>query len=131
MKKLRSPFITFLCCVLAVPTCGVLVGTLNIPEGLDVEPLIALLRPWVAVGTLLGLARLILRPVLRLLSAPLGCLTFGLFGLVIDVGLIYGCACLVDGFAMPTLLYAVLTAIFINIVSAISGEYRAGSARAH
>ena len=124
MKKRRSPFLIFLCCVLAIPTCGVLVGTLTIPEGLEIEPLIALLRPWIAVGTLLGLARLILRPVLRLLFAPLGCLTFGLFGLVIDVGLIYGSAYLVDGFAMPTFLYTVLTAIFINIVSAVAGEYR-------
>ncbi len=124
MKKRRSPFLTFLCCVLAIPTCGVLVGTLTIPEGLAIEPLIELLRPWIAVGTLLGLARLILRPVLRLLFAPLGCLTFGLFGFAIDVGLIYACAYLVNGFAMPTLLYAVLTAIFINIVSAVAGEYR-------
>lgn len=131
MKKRRSPFLTFLCCVLAVPTCGVLTGVLTIPEGLAIEPLIALLRPWIAVGTLLGLARLILRPILRMLSAPLGCLTFGLFGLVIDVGLLYACSYLVDGFAMPTLLYAVLTAIFINIVAAISGEYRAGRARTH
>lgn len=124
MKKRRSPFLTFLCCVLAIPTCGMLVGTLTIPEGLAIEPLIELLRPWIAVGTLLGLARLILRPVLRLLFAPLGCLTFGLFGFAIDVGLIYACAYLVDGFALPTLLYAVLTAIFVNIISAVAGEYR-------
>ncbi len=124
MKKRRSPFLTFLCCVLAIPTCGMLVGTLTIPEGLAIEPLIELLRPWIAVGTLLGLARLILRPVLRLLFAPLGCLTFGLFGFAIDVGLIYACAYLVDGFVLPTLLYAVLTAIFVNIISAVAGEYR-------
>ena len=124
MKKRRRPFLTFLCCVLAIPTCGMLVGTLTIPEGLAIEPLIELLRPWIAVGTLLGLARLILRPVLRLLFAPLGCLTFGLFGFAIDVGLIYACAYLVDGFVLPTLLYAVLTAIFVNIISAVAGEYR-------
>ena len=124
MKKRRSPFLTFLCCVLAIPTCGMLVGTLTIPEGLAIEPLIELLRPWIAGGTLLGLARLILRPVLRLLFAPLGCLTFGLFGFAIDVGLIYACAYLVDGFVLPTLLYAVLTAIFVNIISAVAGEYR-------
>lgn len=124
MKKRKSPFFTFLCCVLAVPTCGVLTGALTIPEGIDIEPLITLLRPWIAVGTLLGLARLLLRPILRMLSAPLGCLTFGLFGLVIDIGLIYAAAYLVDGFAMPTLLYSILTTIFINIVSAVAGEYR-------
>ena len=124
MKKRKSPFLTFLCCVLAVPTCGYLIGTLSIPENLDIEPMLNLLRPWLAVGTFLGIARLFLRPILRFLFAPLGCLTFGLFGLVIDIALIYGSACLVEGFATPTLLYAVLTAIFINIVSAVAGEYR-------
>ena len=124
MKKRRSPFLIFLCCVLAAPTCGVLVGDLAIPSGLASDALIGLLRPWLAVGTLLGLAHLIIRPVLRLLSAPLGCLTLGLFGLVIDVGLIYGCAALVDGFPTPTLLYAVLTAILINTITAIAGEWR-------
>jgi len=124
MRKRKSPFFTFLCCVLAVPTCGVLIGTLSIPENLDIEPLFALLQPWLAVGTLLGIARLFLRPILRFFSAPLGCLTFGLFGLAIDVALIYGCAYLVEDFQTPTLLYAILTAIFVNIVSAVAGEYR-------
>ena len=124
MKKRKSPFLTFLCCVLAVPTCAVLIGVLNIDESMGIEPLIELLRPWLAVGTLLGIARLFLRPILRFFSAPLGCLTFGLFGFVIDVALIYGCAHLVDGFSMPSLLYAILTSILINIVSTIAGEYR-------
>jgi putative membrane protein len=124
MKKRRSPFFTFLCCVLAVPTCGYLIGTLTIPENLDIEPLLTLLQPWLAVGTLLGIARLFLRPILRFFSAPLGCLTFGLFGFVIDVALVYLCAYPVENFATPTLLYAVLTSIFVNIVSAVAGEYR-------
>lgn len=124
MKKRRSPFLIFLCCVFAAPTCGILIGELTVPDGLAPEAMIELLRPWIAVGTLLGLAHVLIRPILRLLSAPLGCLTLGLFGLVIDVALVYACAYLIDGFAVPTLLYAVLTAIFINAVSAIAGEWR-------
>ena len=124
MKKRRSPFLIFLCCVFAAPTCGILIGELTVPDGLAPEAMIELLRPWIAVGTLLGLAHVLIRPILRLLSAPIGCLTLGLFGLVIDVALVYACAYLIDGFAVPTLLYAVLTAIFINAVSAIAGEWR-------
>lgn len=122
MKKRKSPFLIFLCCVLAVPTCGMLVGELTIPAGLDPAGQLDLLRPWLAVGVLLGGAHLLIRPVLRFLTAPLGCLTFGLFGFVIDVLLIYAAAFLVAGFATPTFLYAVLTAVLINTVNAIAGE---------
>ena len=118
-KRRRNPFLVFLCCVLAVPTCGALLGELTLPAGQWDESTLMLLRPWLGVGTLLGLAHLLLRPGLRLLSAPIGCLTLGLFGFVIDVALIYGCAALVDGFQISGLLYAVLTAILINAVCAV------------
>lgn len=119
MKKRKNPFLTFLICLLAVPTCGMLTGELVLPSGADAQTLFPILRPWLAVGVLLGGAHLILRPVLRFLSAPLGCLTMGLFGFVIDVGLIYACAALVSGFQISGLLYAVLTAILINVINAV------------
>lgn len=122
MNTRKSPFMIFMCCVLAVPTCGALVGELVIPPGLGSDALLNLLRPWLAVGVLLGLAHLLLRPVLRLLTVPLGCMTLGLFGFVIDVGLIYAAALLVDGFVPPTLLCAILTAILINVISAVVRE---------
>ena len=114
MKRRKSPCLVFLTCVLAVPTCGALMGEL--PRGTA----FADLRPWLTVGALLGVAHLVIRPVLRFLSAPIGCLTLGLFGLVIDVGLIYACAALVDGFRVSSLLYALLTAVMINAISAIA-----------
>lgn len=118
MKKRKNPFLVFLCCVLAVPTCGVLTGELILPP--DQSAMLELLRPWIAVGALLGAAHLLLRPILRLLSAPLGCLTLGLFGLVIDVAMIYGCGALVEGFQISSILYALLTAILINTVCAVA-----------
>lgn len=118
MKKHKNPLLVFLVCTLAVPTCGALMGELRLEEGLSGEAMMALLRPWLAVGVLLGIAHLFLRPVLRLLSAPIGCLTLGLFGLVIDVALIYGCAWLVDGFVISGPLYALLTALAVNALSA-------------
>lgn len=121
MKRRKSPFLVFLCCVLAVPTCGILVGDLVLP-GEWTEATLALLRPWLTVGVLLGVAHLLVRPILRLLSAPIGCLTLGLFGLVIDIALIYVCAFFVEGFAVSGLLYAILTAVLINTVCAIVGS---------
>ena len=121
MKRRKSPFLVFLCCVLAVPTCGVLVGDLVLP-GAWTEATLSRLRPWLTVGVLLGAAHLLVRPILRLLSAPIGCLTLGLFGLVIDVALIYVCAHFVEGFAVSGLLYAVLTAVLINTICAIVGS---------
>jgi len=124
MKKKTNRFLTFLTCLLAVPTCGVLVGDLVLPafESVSSDVWFGELKPWLAVGALLGLAHLFLRPVLRFLSAPIGCLTLGLFGLVIDVLLIYLCAWLVGGFAISGPLYAILTAIVINTVSAVTAR---------
>ena len=112
MKKRKgSPWLLiFLCCVLAVPTVGVLMGL--VPP--DVTPEAA--KPALLVGALLGVAHL----VLRLIFAPLGCLTLGLFGLVIDVGLIYFSAEFVQGFRVPSFLYALLTALLINAVCAVA-----------
>ena len=121
-KRRRNPFLVFLCCVLAVPTCGALLGELTLPAGQWDESTLMLLRPWLGVGTLLGIAHLFIWPILRALSAPLGCLTLGLFGFAIDVGLIYGCAYLVPGFEISGPLYAILTAIVINTICAITSS---------
>ena len=121
-RKKRNHFLIFMICVLAVPTCGVLVGDLSLPEGAELTVLVSILRPWLAVGTLLGVVHLLLRPVLRLFSAPVGCLTLGLSGWVIDIALIYICAAGIDGFEISGLLYAVLTAVLINIITAVAGR---------
>ena len=83
-KKRASRTVTFLCCLLAVP------GVESMVDGTD--PALAFTRPALSVGAALGLLHLLVRPLLRLISAPLGCLTLGLFGMVIDVGLIYAAA---------------------------------------
>ena len=118
MKKKKGGrwTIIFLCCTLAVPTVAILMGVYTGPYTLEA------LTPALATGALLGIAHLVLRPVLRLLAAPLGCLTLGLFGLVIDVGLIYACDWLVEGFAVPGPLYAVLTAVLINTICAVAAR---------
>ena len=115
MKDKRGSrwLLILLTCTLAMPTVGLLMG--QYPEGWDFE----VMRPALATGALLGVAHLILRPVLRILFAPLGCLTLGLFGLVIDLALIYLSARFVPDFAVPSILYALVAALLINLVCAL------------
>ena len=95
----------FFCCLLAIPTC---VRLWPLPRSRT--------SPWPA-GALLGYAHLVLAP--RFVAAY-GCLTFG-STFAIDVGLIYGCAYFLDGFAVPKLLDAVLAAILVNAACWIVG----------
>ena len=120
MKKKRGGrwSVIFLCCTLAVPTVAAMMGAY---EGV---PTLQQMSPALATGALLGLAHILLRPVLRLLFAPVGCLTLGLFGLVIDVALIYLSASFVPGFVVPGFLYALLTALTINAVCAVAAGRR-------
>ncbi len=117
MKKQRGMrwLVIFATCTLAVPMMAALTGYYD-----HAMPTLEQAKPGLITGALLGLAHLLLRPILRLLSAPLGCMTLGLFGLVIDVGLLYGCDRLVEGFKVPGLPYAVLTAIVINVICAVA-----------
>ncbi|MBR3274506.1 MAG: phage holin family protein [Clostridia bacterium] len=106
--------IVFLTCMVSVPAVAALMGYYGPTPTLDAA------KPALVAGGLLGLAHLFLRPVLRVVFAPLGCLTLGLFGMVIDVGLLYGSSLLVNGFEVPGLPYAVITALVINGVCAIT-----------
>lgn len=120
-KKERKPShftLVMLTCILAVPTVPAIM------YGWDLFPTKEALVPYLIMGLILGLAHLVLRPVLRLLSAPIGCLTLGLFGLVIDVGLIYLASGLVEDCPKPEFLCALLTAMLINTITALVNRNR-------
>ena len=110
MKKTTRSWFVFLCCLLAMPT-----AVYMLPDGFSV----ASPERSLAAGVLLGAAHVVLRPVLRLVSAPIGCMTLGLFGLIIDVGLIYGCGALIEGFEVLSLPHALVTALFVDIMCLI------------
>lgn len=110
--------IIFLCCTLAVPTVATMMGMYG------GTPTMEQAAPALATGALLGIAHIVLRPVLRFIALPLGCLTLGLFGMVIDVGLLYACGNLVEGFEVPGLTYAVVTSVLINAICAIAAGRR-------
>lgn len=112
--KQGKTFITFMCCVLAMTTLPYL-----LPGVTAAEPTAA-----VTAGVLLGLAYLVIRPVMRILTLPVGCLTLGIFNLVIDVGLIWLCGEMIDGFQVAGIMDAVLSAIMVNAVCAIVGGFR-------
>lgn len=110
-------FVVLATCILAVPTVACLMRYIEIRGEADLE----LAAPYLVVGAALGVAHLVLRPLLRLITAPLGCLTFGLSGTAIDVALIYLSAHAMPRFEVPSLLYALLTAVLINAVCAFAG----------
>lgn len=108
----------FLTCVLAVPTVACLMyGT---PEHATPETF----APLLSCGCVLGIVHVVLRPLLRMITAPLGCLTLGLSGTAIDIGLIYLSARFVKGFYVPGFGYALLTALTINAIAAWVGARR-------
>ena len=121
-KKRRAPkpakpgaiAVTFLCCILGVPTAARLL------PGIVCADAMAALQ----AGVLLGLAYLLLRPLVKLVSMPLGCLTLGLSNFLIDVGLLYGCAYLIAGFEVLGLADAVCASFMINAISAVAGGFR-------
>ncbi|MBR1558787.1 MAG: phage holin family protein [Clostridia bacterium] len=118
-RRRGAPWVLILLtCVLAVPTVGELMGIY--PGDWDLQAL----RPALLTGAALGVAHLVLRPVLRLIFSPLGCLTLGLFGLVIDLALIYLAAACVEGFEVPSFAYALVTALLINAICAIAAGRR-------
>lgn len=112
--KQGKTFITFMCCVLSMATLPYL-----LPGVTAAEPSAA-----VAAGVILGLAYLVIRPVMRILTLPVGCLTLGLFNLVIDVALIYLSSQLIDGFMVDGIMNTILSAVLVNSVCAIVGGFR-------
>lgn len=114
-RRSRSGWpLVMLSCIVAVPVVAALMGVYGMEASMEE------LQAGLAVGLLLGGAHVLLRPVLRVLFAPLGCLTFGLFGMVIDIGLLYACDALVESFAIPHFWYALITAMIINALCTAS-----------
>ena len=118
MRRRAKPsrhLLIFLTCLLAVPTVACMMyGT---PETVDLPTF----APLLLTGAALGAAHLVLRPLLRIITAPLGCLTLGLSGTVIDIALIYVADHFVDSFYVPEFLFALLTALLVNAITAFVG----------
>ena len=122
MHRRSHPLIKVLTCVLGVPTCAILTGALVLPDGLDQTALSVYLKPWLEAGAMLAASHLLLRPVMRLFSAPIGCITLGLSGFAIDIGL-YLLSIRLCGYAIaPDPITIALTALLINIICLIASD---------
>jgi len=73
-----------------------------------------------AIATVvIGLVNSLIKPILVLLTLPLTCLTFGLFGFVLNAVLFYVAGNAVPGFHVNGVLGAVLGPIIMGVLSGI------------
>lgn len=75
---------------------------------------------WIA-GVLLGMIFLILRPIAKLLLSPFNCLTFGLVGFILDVGLVLLTANWMPGFFVDGFWWALAVAIGVAVLREMLG----------
>lgn len=107
-------------------TAGALWVAVAIVPGLAARDMGALL----IAAIVLGLVNAIVRPVAVILSIPLTILTFGLFLLVVNAGMLALVAALVPSFTVAGFWSALFGAIVVSIVSGlINGALAEGSLR--
>jgi len=73
----------------------------------------------ILVGLVLGLLNALLRPIVIFLTLPATLVTFGLFLLVINAGMLWLTDMLVSAFVIESFGWALLGALLISIVSMI------------
>lgn len=77
---------------------------------------------WVAL--VLGILNSTLKPILKLLTLPINFITLGLFGLVINVFILYVATLIVPGFVISGIvgyiLFSLVTGIVASVLSAIA-----------
>lgn len=114
MRKGSKSAIVFACCLLAMPTC------VKLLDGFHAENMESAL----VMGALLGALHVAVRPILRMVSVPLGCLTLGLIQPLIDLALLYLCDHAVAGFSITSPLHAVIAVMLVNTISFIAAGRR-------
>lgn len=72
----------------------------------------------ISFGAILGVINAFIKPVLKRLTLPLSCLTFGLFALVLNAGLFYAGASITPGISI-TFGGAVLGSIIASLASGV------------
>ncbi|CAA9562118.1 MAG: hypothetical protein AVDCRST_MAG18-1172 [uncultured Thermomicrobiales bacterium] len=70
---------------------------------------------------IVGLLNALLRPIVRLLTAPIGCVTLGLFGIVINGLMFWLAAQLRPDWVNATFLGATITALAAGLLSSLFG----------
>ncbi|HAI22131.1 MAG TPA: hypothetical protein DCM14_09610 [Clostridiales bacterium UBA8153] len=99
----------------AVNALALLVTAHLLEEGVILEGFV----PAFIAATCLGLVNAVIRPVLMLLTLPINVLTLGLFTLVINGLMLWMVSAVVAGFALGGLLWAILAALLLSVISAL------------
>ncbi|MBC7691769.1 MAG: phage holin family protein [Methylotenera sp.] len=68
-------------------------------------------------AVVIGLANILVRPILLFLTLPLNILTLGLFTIVVNAMILKLCAALTPGFEIKSWLTAILASILIALLS--------------
>lgn len=72
-------------------------------------------------GAVLAVVNLLLRAPLRFLAKPLGCLTLGLMGTVVDAVLVELCAYFMqEGFSIASFPWALAVALVVNVLRCLA-----------
>ncbi len=103
----------FWAAVIAVPVCAYFYDGVYASS-----PLAA-----IVAGIVLGIAYVMLRPILKLISLPLGCITFGLAGVLVDMALVYLCSVLVPGFIVDGFWWTLAVAVTVNLFCMLVGDH--------
>ena len=83
--------------------------------GQGVQKLVTLLTVVVA----LGLANSLIRPIIMLFAWPINCLTFGLLGFAINVGLFWLVSVVVPGFHIKGPIHALIGFVAMGLISGL------------
>ncbi len=81
------------------------------------------------VALVLGLLNAIVRPILVILTLPITVLTLGLFMLVINGGLFWFAARVIDGFSVDSFLPALVGALLVSVINSVGGRLLAHAYR--
>ena len=98
--------LAFVACLICVPLCAYIL------PGVHVEPVYMS----VVLGLVLGGFFYLVRPLLKLLTLPIGCLTMGLFSLALDTGTIYLMSVYLPGFSLDGPEWALAIAAILMIL---------------
>ncbi len=81
------------------------------------------LKDFLIAGACLGVINLFIKPIIKLIALPLRILTFGLFGLIINIGLIFLIVKVIfpNNFILEGLFPLIYTTIIIWLVNFLFG----------
>lgn len=71
----------------------------------------------------LAVVNAVIRPIVKLITLPLTCLTFGLFAFVVNALLFWGVAAATDGIVVKNFLAALFGSVVLTIVSGIMNSF--------